>query len=341
MEATGQRFCSVALSFEAEAVAATLDVDVGRGLSAGEVERRRQEYGSNHLTGAKKESGFQAFLRQYEDFMQIVLLAAAVINQVVTGDTGTTVVLAGLTLFNAVIGLHQEAKAEESVKALAQMMKTIARVRRDGQTIEIDAGELVPGDVVLVEAGNVVPADARITLAANLEIEEAALTGESLPVAKSTEPVPGDDVPLGDRTCIAYMNTSVTRGRGEMIVTATGMATEIGHIADLLSNTEAEKTPLQKQLDGLSKIIATIAGIALVLVVLLGLLRGESFDTLFITGVALAVAAIPTGLPAVVTALLVDRNSARSHAATPSSSGFRPLKPSVPHRRSAPTRRAR
>ncbi len=304
MQATVSSSAPAPYRVEAEAVAATLDVDVSRGLSAGDVERRRQEYGSNHLTGAKKESGFQAFLRQYEDFMQIVLLAAAVINQVVTGDTGTTVVLAGLTLFNAVIGLHQEAKAEESVKALAQMMKTIARVRRDGQTIEIDAGELVPGDVVLVEAGNVVPADARITLAANLEIEEAALTGESLPVAKSTEPVPGEDIPLGDRTCIAYMNTSVTRGRGEMIVTATGMATEIGHIADLLSNTEAEKTPLQKQLDGLSKIIATIAGIALVLVVLLGLLRGESFDTLFITGVALAVAAIPTGLPAVVTALL-------------------------------------
>src|SRR5207342_1992100 len=127
-----------------------------------------------------------------------------------------------------------------------------------------------------------------------------ALTGESLPVGKSTDPVPGDDVPLGDRTCMAYMNTAVTRGRGELIVTDT----EIGHIADMLANTETDKTPLQKQLDGLSKIIAVIAGIALVLVILLGLLRGESFDTLFITGVALAVAAIPTGLPAVVTALL-------------------------------------
>jgi Ca2+-transporting ATPase len=157
---------------------------------------------------------------------------------------------------------------------------------------------------VLMEAGNRVPADGRICVAATLEIEEAALTGESLPVAKSTDPVAGDDVPLGDRTCLAYMNTSVTRGRGEMVVTATGMDTEIGHIANLLATTEADKTPLQKQLDGLSKIIATIAGIALVLVVILGLVRGESFDTLFITGVALAVAAIPTGLPAVVTALL-------------------------------------
>jgi P-type Ca2+ transporter type 2C len=289
---------------EASAVARELGVEPEHGLSVEEARRRLQSDGPNRLAGGKKESAFQAFLRQYRDFMQIILLAAAVISLVVTGDVGTAVVLAGLTVFNAVVGLRQEAKAEESVKALAQMMKTIARVRRDGQALEIDAEELVPGDMVLMEAGNRVPADGRICVAATLEIEEAALTGESLPVAKSTEPVPGDDVALGDRTCMAYMNTSVTRGRGEMIVTATGMDTEIGHIADLLAKTEADKTPLQKQLDGLSKIIATIAGIALVLVVVLGLVRGQSFDTLFITGVALAVAAIPTGLPAVVTALL-------------------------------------
>jgi P-type Ca2+ transporter type 2C len=289
---------------EASAVARELGVEVERGLSVEEARSRLQSHGPNRLTAAKKESGFQAFLRQYRDFMQIILLAAAVINLVVTGDVGTSVVLAGLTVFNAVVGLRQEAKAEESVKALAQMMKTIARVRRGGQAVEVDAEELVPGDVVLMEAGNRVPADGRICVAATLEIEEAALTGESLPVAKSTAPVPGEDVPLGDRICLAYMNTSVTRGRGEMVVTGTGMDTEIGHIANLLATTEADKTPLQKQLDGLSKIIATIAGIALLLVIALGLVRGQSFDTLFITGVALAVAAIPTGLPAVVTALL-------------------------------------
>jgi P-type Ca2+ transporter type 2C len=289
---------------DAAAVAQELNVEPEHGLSAQEAARRLQTQGPNRLTGAKKESGLQAFLRQYRDFMQLILLAAAIINLLVTGDVGTSVVLAGLTVFNAVIGLRQEAKAEESVKALAQMMKTIARVRRDGQALEINAEELVPGDVVLMEAGNRVPADGRICVAATLEIEEAALTGESLPVAKSTEPVGGDEVALGDRTCMAYMNTSVTRGRGEMVVTGTGMETEIGHIADLLATTEADKTPLQKQLDGLSKIIATIAGVALLLVVVLGLVRGQSFDTLFITGVALAVAAIPTGLPAVVTALL-------------------------------------
>ncbi len=304
MSETDLRSPGPAAGVEASEIAQLFRVDPTVGLSQAEAASRLQTHGANRLTASKTESGFQAFVRQYRDFMQIVLLAAAVINLVVTGDAGTSIVLAGLTLFNAVIGLRQEAKAEESVKALAQMMKTIARVRRDGQAVEIDAENLVPGDVVLVEAGNRMPADGRICVAATLEIEEAALTGESLPVSKSVEPVPGDDVPLGDRTCMAYMNTAVTRGRGELIVTATGMDTEIGHIADLLANTGTDKTPLQKQLDGLSKIIALIAGIALVFVILIGLLRGESFDTLFITGVALAVAAIPTGLPAVVTALL-------------------------------------
>lgn len=289
---------------EAGAVAESYGVDPARGLGSDQAASLLASHGPNQLTAAKKESPVQAFLRQYRDFMQVILLVAAVVNLVVTGEVGTSAVLFGLTLFNAVIGLRQESKAEESVKALSKMMKTIARVRRDGEAIEIDAGQLVPGDVVLVEAGNRVPADGRVLVAATLEIEEAALTGESLPVGKSVDAVPGTDVPLGDRTCMVFMNTSVTRGRGEYVVTATGMDTEIGHIADLLASTEADKTPLQKQLDGLSKIIATIAGVALVVVVMLGLARGESFDTLFITGVALAVAAIPTGLPAVVTALL-------------------------------------
>jgi Ca2+-transporting ATPase len=198
---------------EASAVARELGVEPERGLSVEEARSRLQSHGPNRLTAAKKESGFQAFVRQYRDFMQLILLAAAIINLLVTGDIGTSVVLAGLTVFNAVIGLRQEAKAEESVNALAQMLKTIARVRRGGQALEINAEQLVPGDVVLMEAGNRVPADGRVWVAATLEIEEAALTGESLPVGKTTDPVPGDDVPLGDRTCLAYMNTSVTRGR--------------------------------------------------------------------------------------------------------------------------------
>jgi Ca2+-transporting ATPase len=301
---------------DTDSVARSLGVDPASGLSTTEAQARLASKGPNRLAEGTKEPAWRAFVRQYQDFMQLVLLVAAAVNQIVTGEAGTTVVLAGLTVFNAVIGLRQEAKAEESVKALAQMMRTVARVRRDGQAVEVDAEQIVVGDVVLVEAGNRVPADARVCVAATLEIEEAALTGESLPVGKSTDPVAGDDVPLGDRTCMAFMNTSVTRGRGELIVTATGMDTEIGHIADMLANTESSKTPLQKQLDALSRVIATIAALALVLVVLLGLARGESFDTLFVTGVALAVAAIPTGLPAVVTALLSmgTREIAQRHA---------------------------
>src|SRR5512132_4591616 len=182
--ATGAR--SDWYSLDVGDVTRELAVDPGRGLSADEARSRLGTTGPNRLTAAKKESGFQAFVRQYQDFMQIVLLVAAAINQLVTGDTATTVVLAGLTVFNAIIGLRQEAKAEESGKALAQMMTTAARVRRDGQALEIDATELVPGDVVLMEAGNQVPADGRIWMAATLEVEEAALTGESLPVAKDT-----------------------------------------------------------------------------------------------------------------------------------------------------------
>jgi Ca2+-transporting ATPase len=291
-------------SADIAAVTERLRVDIDTGLSLEEARTRLASTGPNRLAAGKKESTLQAFARQYRDVMQLILLGAAVISLVVTQDVATAVLLAGLTVLNAVIGLRQEAKAEESVKALAQMMKTIARVRREGQAVEVDAEELVPGDVVLVEAGNRIPADGRIAVAATLEIEEAALTGESLPVGKSADPVPQEDAPLGDRTSMAYMNTSVTRGRGEFVVTATGMDTEIGHIANLLANTTAEKTPLQRQLDGLSKVIAGIAAVALILVILLGLARGQTFDDLFVIGVALAVAAIPTGLPAVVTALL-------------------------------------
>ena len=231
-----------------------------------------------NLAARKKESGVQAFLRQYKDFMQIILLAAAVVNPIATGQWGTTLVLVVLTVFNAVLGLRGESKAEESLAALTKMMKNIARVRRDGQAIEIEAEQLVPGDIVLMEAGNRVPADGRLFVTATVEIEEAALTGESVASSKDTDAIDKPEVPLGDRHCMAYMNTSVTRGRGEMIVTTTGMGTEMGHIADLLNKTEAEKTPLQKQLDRLTITIAGLAGIAFILMVILGLRAGDPFD---------------------------------------------------------------
>jgi Ca2+-transporting ATPase len=235
--------------------------------------------------------------------MQYVLIIAAVVNVIATRTWGTTLVLLGLTVFNAVLGMRGEAKAEASLAALASAMKTIARVRRNGQAAEINAEELVPGDIVLMEAGNRVPADGRLFVTATLEIEEAALTGESVASPKDTETIAKADAPLGDRHCMAYMNTSVTRGRAEMIVTTTGMGTEMGNIADLLNKTEADKTPLQKQLDRLTAIIAGIALLAFIIMLILGYINGQPFETVFIAGVALAISAIPTGLPAVVTTM--------------------------------------
>ena len=286
-----------------EAVAGQLKVDPAKGLSAAEAQQRLQQYGANELAAKKKEAGWQAFLRQYRDFMQIILLGAAVVSLVVTRDMRTSIMLVVLTIFNAVLGLRGESKAEASLAALTKMMKNIARVRRDGQAIEIEAEQLVPGDIVLMEAGNRVPADGRLFVTATLEIEEAALTGESVASPKDTETISKPEVPLGDRLCMAFMNTAVTRGRGEMIVTTTGMGTEMGHIADLLNKTESDKTPLQKQLDKLTIIIAGIAGLAFVLMVIMGLSNGDSFQTIFIAGIALAISAIPTGLPAVVTTM--------------------------------------
>ena len=288
----------------AEDTCRRLEVDPAVGLSAAEVLERRQRYGPNKLAEEAKEPGWRAFLRQYRDLMQLVLVGAAVVSIVALQDISTGLVVLGLTVVNALMGLHQEGKAAQSVAALRQMLIMTASVRRDDQLVEIPAEELVPGDIVGFEAGDKVPADGRILLAATLEIEEAGLTGESTPVAKSIDPVSGENVPLGDRVDMAYMNSQVTRGRGEMVVTATGMASEVGHISGMLSGVEQEKTPLTKQLDQLTVIITIMAAAALALIVILGLARGEDFDTLFLVGITLAIAAIPTGLPAVVTMLL-------------------------------------
>jgi len=284
-------------------VAKLLDVDPAVGLSSAEAQRRLEQHGPNQLAGKPPEPGWRAFLRQYRDFMQIILVGAAVVNQLVTGQWGTTIVLLVLTLLNAVMGLNQEAKAEASLSALAKMIKNIARVRRDGQAVEVEADQLVPGDVVLIEAGNRVPADGRLFVAATLEIEEAALTGESVAAPKGTAAVGGDEVPLGDRRCMVYMNTAVTRGRGELMVTTTGMATEMGHIAEMLDETEVDKTPLQKQIDRLTLTIAGLAGGTFLIMLVLGLRNDQPFDELFLNGVALAIAAIPTGMPVVITTL--------------------------------------
>jgi Ca2+-transporting ATPase len=286
-----------------EATTQELEVTPAQGLSSAEAARRLKKYGANVLTGQAKEPGWQAFLRQYQDYMQIILLAAAVASLFI-GDVSTALMLFALTLLNAVLGLRQESKAEESVAALQKMMKITARVRRDGQIAEIEARQIVPGDIVIFEAGDRVPADGRLLVAATLEIEEAALTGESTPVLKDTDAITEVDLPLGDRLNMGYMNSSVTRGRGEMLVTGTGMNTEVGHIAHMLQSTEDEKAPLTRQVDRLTVLIASLAGVTLLTIVVVGLFRGQAFSDLYVLAISLAIAAIPTGLPVVVTAVL-------------------------------------
>ena len=244
-----------------------LDVDPTVGLSDAEVIARRERYGSNKLAEEAKEPTWKAFLRQYRDLMQLVLVGAAVVSIVAIQEVSTALVVLGLTVLNAVMGMHQEGKAAESVASLRQMLIMTANVRRNGERVQVPAEELVPGDIVGFEAGDKVSADGRLLVAATLEIEEAGLTGESTPSAKRVEAVTDPEAPLGDRVDMAYMNSQVTRGRGEMVVTATGMESEVGHISGMLSGVEQEKTPLTKQLDQLTVLITIMAAAALVLII--------------------------------------------------------------------------
>ena len=287
-----------------ESAVAELQVEPEHGLASDEAAKRLAQYGPNRFAEAKSESRLHAFLRQYQDPMQIVLLAAGVISIYPVKQLGTGIVILLLTLLNAVLGLNQEGKAAAAVAALAKMMIIKARVRRDGALAQLPAEELVPGDVVAIEAGDVVPADGRLLAAATLEVAEAALTGESLPVSKGVEAVRRRDAPLGDRTDMVYMNTNVTRGTGEFVVTSTGMATEVGHISGMLQRQDESESPLTVQLEKLTKQLVTIAGLALVASVAINMARGQSFTEVFTVAVAFAIAAIPTGLPAVVTTIL-------------------------------------
>jgi Ca2+-transporting ATPase len=279
-------------------------VDGQRGLSSAEATARAQRFGPNTFDARRPEPRWHAFARQYADPMQIVLLAAGTGSLYPLKQLGTGLLLILLTLYNAVVGLQQEGKAAAAVAALQKMMITKARVRRDGQLALIPAEQLVPGDIVAIEAGDIVPADGRLLTAATLEVAESALTGESLPAAKSSGAVAGSGTPLGDRTSMVYMHTSVTRGAGEFVVTATGMATEVGNISGMLEKEQDIKTPLTRQMDRLSGQILVIAGIALVAAMALNLARGDTFLAVFNAAVAFAIAAIPVALPTVVTTIL-------------------------------------
>jgi Ca2+-transporting ATPase len=284
--------------------AAALDVDPAQGLTAAEAEARLGRYGPNKFAEAAPEPRWHAFARQYRDPMQIVLLVAGIGSIVPLAQYGTGLVLILLTVLNAVLGLRQEGKAAAAVAALQKMMIIKAKVRRDGALLVLPAEQLVPGDVVSIEAGDIVPADGRLLAAATLEVAEAALTGESVPVAKGVETVAGDEVPLGDRTDMVFMNTNTTRGTGQFVVTATGMETEVGHVSGLLQEQDETETPLTRQLAALTRQILLIAGVAVAISMILNLSRGDSFKLVFTAAIAFAISAIPTGLPAVVTTIL-------------------------------------
>ncbi|WP_345207226.1 cation-transporting P-type ATPase [Fodinibacter luteus] len=287
-----------------EEVLQRVDVDPQRGLTSGEAEERSARFGPNRFTAGKSETRLHAFLRQYADPMQVVLLVAGVGSLYPLKEWGTGLLLLSLTVFNAVLGLRQEGKAAEAVAALQKMMIVKARVTRDGQLAQLPAEELVPGDVIAIEAGDIVPADGRLLHAATLEVAESALTGESLPVSKGTAAVDQVDTPLGDRNDMVFMNTNVTRGSGVFVVVATGMNTEVGHISGMLQSTTESKTPLTRQLDHLTRQIFLIAGLALLVSVVINLARGETFTAIFHAAVAFAIGALPENMPAVVTTIL-------------------------------------
>ena len=287
----------------AEAACATLAVDPAHGLAADAASQRLTQYGENRLVEAKPRPLWLKFLDQFKNFLVIVLLFAAVLAWAV-GDLKDAVVILLVVVFNAALGFYQEHRAEQTLAALKNMLAASARVRRAGQIVELDAALLVPGDIVLLEAGDRIPADGRLLAAHALEVDEAALTGESHAVGKSTAALAAADLPLGDRLNMLYMNTVVTRGRAEMLVTATGMVTEMGKLAGMIAAAPESDTPLQIQLDTLGKKLAAIAGLVVTLIFILDFARGLPWTQAAMTAVALAVAAIPEGLPAVVTVTL-------------------------------------
>ncbi|WP_329095868.1 cation-translocating P-type ATPase [Streptomyces sp. NBC_01439] len=284
-------------------VVAAFGVDPAAGLSAAKAAELLASHGPNALPEEQRTPAWRRFLAQYRSYMQIVLVAAAIVSLVIQEWT-TAILLIVLTLLNAVVGLRQEGKAESAMNALKSMMKATARVRRDGREAEIPAEQLVDGDVVLISAGDQVPADGRLIEASALQIDESALTGESVPAAKETGPLQGSGLSPGDQTNTAFMNTPVTHGSGVMIVTATGADTELGKISGMLSATEKEVPPLTKELDRLTLWITGAAGLTMIVMFALGRQRDQAWDVLFVSAVSLAIAAIPEALPTVTQAIL-------------------------------------
>jgi Ca2+-transporting ATPase len=284
-------------------VGAALGVDPAVGLSTAEAAARLARNGPNALPEEKPTPGWLRLLRQYRNYMQIILVVTAAVSLLIQ-EWATAVLLVVLTLLNAVVGLRQEGKAESAMNALKSMVKATARVRRDGTEAQLPAEQLVVGDVLLVSAGGQVPADGRIVAASALQIDESALTGESTPAAKDAGTLPDRKLGPGDQTNIAFMNTPVTHGSGTLIVTATGADTELGKISGMLSTTAREESPLTRELDRLTLWIGLAAGLTMIVMFALGRSRDEAWDVLFVSAISLAIAAIPEALPTVTQTIL-------------------------------------
>ncbi|MEU9075218.1 cation-transporting P-type ATPase [Kitasatospora sp. NPDC048538] len=296
-------------------VAAALGVDPATGLTAARAAELLAAHGPNALPEEKARPGWLRFLDQYRSYMQIILVAAAVVSMAI-GEWATAILLVVLTLFNAVVGLRQEGKAESAMNALKSMMRATARVRRDGTEAEVPAERLVVGDVMLVSAGDEVPADGRIVEASALQIDESALTGESVPAVKDAGTLAAGPLGPGDRTNTAFMNTPVTHGSGLLVITGTGVDTELGKISGMLSATEKEQSPLTRELNTLTLWIAAAAGLTMIVMFALGRSRDQAWDALFVSAVSLAIAAIPEALPTVSQVILSvgSLNLAKRHA---------------------------
>jgi Ca2+-transporting ATPase len=270
------------------------------GLTQAQAEERLGEYGPNEIQAAKRISAWEILIEQFKNVLILILLGATVLS-LFLGHGVESIVIAVIVLFAVFLGFIQEYRAERAIEALREMAAPTAFVLRDGSEVKIPAREIVPGDVIFLHTGDRIPADARMIESINLQVEEAALTGESVAVEKQTEPLQGSDLDLGDRRNMVYAGTAVTYGRGKGVVTATAMQTEFGKIAQLLQTVETGRTPLQQNLDRVGSVLARAAFVVVALIVALGLLRGQPFIEMLIFGIALAVAVVPEALPAVVT----------------------------------------
>ena len=288
---------------EAAEVLTELHTDAGEGLTSAEAAARLASHGPNEIKGEVPPSVVAIALQQLRDPMNLMLVGVTIASLLI-GEVSTAVLVALLIALNLVLGTRQELKARESINALSDMQVPQAKVVRDGSVALVPAVDVVPGDVIQLEAGDIVPADGRIVRSATLETQEAALTGESAPVAKDAGVLAGSDVGLGDRSNMVFQNTAVTRGTAAAVVTATGMETEMGQIATMLTSVTRTRSPLQKELDSLTKILAIIAWAAVAFIVVVGLARGLDFSELLLLGTAMAISAIPTGMPAFVSGLL-------------------------------------